>query len=94
MSSLLGILRGFFARHMLGWPGVGKGGCHSSVARAMHSVGFCFSGVELASLKHLSSCNRNAWIEGCGSSHRAVGLKELDSYSISWDWCPAGSENV
>ena len=26
MSSLLGILRGFFARHMLGWPGVGGGG--------------------------------------------------------------------
>lgn len=26
MSSLLGVLRGFFARHMLGWPGEGGGG--------------------------------------------------------------------
>ena len=87
MSSLLGVLRGFFPHRMLGWPGVGP----LFVGRAVHSVGFCVAGAELASLEHLSSCNSNTWIGGCGSSHRAVGLTELDSYSISWDWCPGGS---
>lgn len=70
MSSLLGVLRGFFPHRMLGWPGVGP----LFVGRAVHSVGFCFAGAELASLEHLSSCNSNTWIGGCGSSHRAVGL--------------------
>lgn len=69
----------------------GPGWGQSSVGGPCISVGFRFSGAELASLGHLTSCNSSAWIGGGGSSHRAVGLKELDSYSISWDWCPGGS---